>query len=667
MTHLETLRAQVADDVYDVQDLYWTDGKQHQKNVTKKIPTSIAIRAYPAWQGVYPFTRELVQNAIDHLHLLDSSGFLADTVRFTYSETFDCQYLCFHVEEEQVLTFEVENDRLRIKQAFTVPLTPDTLDDGVCDPRKINHTSAGGFGVGFKDAARSILQQDGSMVWTMYDAAGHRIKWEFARDKHPKRSGRLASGATAVSTMCVQVGASKLSSSSHNNVLIQEVHFKDIGPQFFAEALPKMSLFWSQNGLTRVRAREGLHDFLAADVPLHACLANNPRIPISRAEKGVYVRGLWVQSMSSALRNAIVFFGAQSANVSSRDRNSVNWFEIVNGVRNILVDTRDPDVAKRALAYLHINSKDTSSFLAASESFWISVFPNRAPLYSLLSFPEDVYFVKPPAKPSPKNEWARKSLGDMGASLVQVRDEAIHHGLFKITPEDVLFKAAIERHAKLTVACEDEDSPWHTMLHAISTMREREEDCIVIHDTSAPFFLHDTKNAIYIIAPDAALTKSRLRIMTLCLLKDDDSHCGKIFDALERLGAKDKDAPLTKQDFQDALRVASHDTSDDSSSECSEVSHDSIDVDDSEDPPSPSPRFYSRPSAVEMPIPVRTPPPVTGVPVAPPPSNANEAPMPPSVVDFLCKIADASKELIRSRAEESDFDDAVRRVRARTG
>lgn len=170
----------------------------------------------------------------------------------------------------------------------------------------------------------------------------------------------------------------------------------------------------------------------------------------------------------------------------------------------------------------------------------------------------------------------------------------------------VLFKAAIERHAKLTVACEDEDSPWHTMLHAISTMREREEDCIVIHDTSAPFFLHDSKNAFYIISPDSELTKGRLRIMTLCLLKNDDSHCEKFFDALERLCAKDNDTPLTKQDFQDALRVDAADShkSDDSSFECSDVSHDSNKVEDSEDPPSPNPRFYPPPSVA----------PVTGAP-----------------------------------------------------
>ena len=114
--------------------------------------------------------RELLQNPMDHLKLLDSNGVLRKDVKLR------CEQNWMKFEHETLgpllwIYSEPEENRLRICQWYTTPLDSVTLIDGVPNLEKDFKKTAGGFGKGFKDAAIAVLANNGKMEMR-FDAVG---------------------------------------------------------------------------------------------------------------------------------------------------------------------------------------------------------------------------------------------------------------------------------------------------------------------------------------------------------------------------------------------------------------------------------------------------------------------------------------------------------------
>ena len=152
------------------------------------IPTGRTIKKIPAWGGLWPPLRELMQNTIDHLNLLDHATGRRNTavsLRVDHSGTGDASVVSYYFccgEEEICVIHARGTDELIIEQFYTFPIASRALDTGVPDITKQGSNSAGGFGDGFKTAAVALHALGKSnfygMCWT-FESGGQRITWDF--------------------------------------------------------------------------------------------------------------------------------------------------------------------------------------------------------------------------------------------------------------------------------------------------------------------------------------------------------------------------------------------------------------------------------------------------------------------------------------------------------
>ena len=347
---------------------------------SETVSTARVIKAMQGWEGLWPALRELLQNTIDHLHLLGADGRLHGAVRLEHHAlAHGVHRLCFVFGDEAVCAITVRDDELTIEQANTFPIHPRALDTGVQDASKQGGHAAGGFGDGFKTAAIALLAKGGAMNW-LFEAEGRRIEWDFVGEDK-KAVGVLSADKVLkvnihVSELCSPASGA-LASAPYR--MITSVRVPGIGVEFRSSTMRRLQVFWElrEDGLLReplVGTRNPVANLLAdaCDQPLIAGSCEPAakktgkkggsggalrKAPVAsgcrgvRPEPGVYINGIWV--MKPPLAGVLLCFDAKSGiNVSSRDRNSVADEDIRSGVMRVLDTCANVALRRELLAPL---------------------------------------------------------------------------------------------------------------------------------------------------------------------------------------------------------------------------------------------------------------------------------------------------------------------------
>ena len=403
---------------YDTTDVYrkGEGDRDHQKD-TKK--TNMVIRSFAAWQGVYPILRELLQNAIDYLELVDPDGNLKEFV------TLSCSSNSIQFSERDTPLLRIEfptEDTLVIWQNFTFPLATEALGDGVEDPTKqgAHANAAGGFGVGAKDSARAILHKQGALLFTFFTET-EKITWKFVAKEQPRVSRLQAHPTLNVKTEIRTV------KRPQPFTMTQTVTLANVRNAFLTEVVPRVSIFWSRvDAPLRI-----LNDYLAPPPSLAAPFAAISGCAAAHAHPGVYVRGLFVQSFRF-LPRAVVMAGASSpVNVTSRDRNTVHEHVVVARIRGMFTATEYSPVIHEKLQYV-FDGTTNDSWLGTETAFWATVFaPDRLRvLWKHLGFAANMAFVDPVELP--RERWILDTTAAMGIAHTEVSN-AVSNTLFPRT------------------------------------------------------------------------------------------------------------------------------------------------------------------------------------------------------------------------------------------
>jgi len=329
---------------YDVVDEYWGD-RVDQPRRESTVCTHLTIRGYRAWMGTYPYLRELLQNVMDYLELIDATGFRDKEVRVRHEGGGAIHFVDARGVDLLRIGWEGD-DKMVLHQRFTFPLSTDALCDGVVDPDKQRAgCHAGGFGVGFKDAARAILHRDGRLTW-VFTTEEERITWKFVA----KAPGRRRSHLESFATLQVKTTAMKLRQPAATNeryTMTQVVEMDGVRSGFFTTVVPRMSLFWEAPSAEARRLTLG-EDSLVARPPVERAIVEAAAVhdaadPPATVEGGVYVLGIYVCELTGGPPQAVYMAGAGSrVRVQSRDRNSVAQDAVLVGIRR-MVDHAAPD------------------------------------------------------------------------------------------------------------------------------------------------------------------------------------------------------------------------------------------------------------------------------------------------------------------------------------
>mmetsp|Transcript_33108 Transcript_33108/g.50043 ORF Transcript_33108/g.50043 Transcript_33108/m.50043 type:complete len:1085 (+) Transcript_33108:339-3593(+) len=342
------------------------------------FPTGRTIKKMPGWTGHWPAIRELMQNTIDHLGLLDprtGRRHAALHLRVTTENDGDevvviHQFCC---KDEPICTIRTKRDSLVIEQLYTYPLPSRALDTGVTDETKFNSTStAGGFGDGFKTAALALHSlgenRFDSMTWT-FDARKEkrRIVWFFESDER-EAVGRFSKSRVLRVRIENTENNSTASLDDDGNkmgrayIMTQTVKAKDIGKSFLIEAVPRLQIFWDVDESTIIGTSTSGGDYIApallqppipgtdassltSMMPSPASSstrrrkkATSPLFPgndnIRQPEAGIYVRGIWVRK--PPIPDTLMCFFGSRLQVSGRDRNDVHEEELVDAVAHVI-------------------------------------------------------------------------------------------------------------------------------------------------------------------------------------------------------------------------------------------------------------------------------------------------------------------------------------------
>jgi hypothetical protein len=334
------------------------------------ISTGRTIKKLPAWKGLWPPLRELFQNTIDHLGLMDpmtgrrhaalelrviSSGASA-----TPGRGYD--FMC---GEQCICSIRaIGSDKLVIEQAYTYPLPPRALDTGVPDKSKQGANTAGGFGDGFKTAAVALLALSGStsreLTWE-FETAGQIIEWQFVGNKKDS-IGAFAACQTLDVLITRQPLQNTVGITPRDNWMKQIIYHKGIAEAFFTECVPRLQVFWSvdeSNGSVLSvpgTARGGGGDFLCDARELSP-------IPGPEGERrilpcpGVYVRGIWVRTPK--IVDCIMSYTGSALDVNSRDRNDVDEEELLTATLDLLKKASQREVLRQLVEPLRGHKSST--------------------------------------------------------------------------------------------------------------------------------------------------------------------------------------------------------------------------------------------------------------------------------------------------------------------
>lgn len=349
----------------------------------------IKIRWVEGWQGHFPIIRELLQNGFDYLELLNADGTLRDEIRFEVTEKGDLTTIDFSIQDVllfcPIFSINVSKDEISFVQAYTYPLVMDVLTAGVEDLTKKDSDTAGGYGVGFKDAARSLLDQGGEMLFDMTGGDLERVTWSFVAKKAKESVIEKIRNSDELE---VKVVARSTSHRQKWNTMTTTIKLTGIGTVFFNEVVQCVPAFWNRQDIKAHALRQAVAspgvcvgDWIADArlIRIDDGIIRVPECVLHTANAGAYVAGLFVMKQSASMMpHAVVHTGPGSTTVQSSFRNSVDNDKFVESVRRIVFDPENkekmkqllkPFVSTEDLNFALIGSK--KSFLrSASDAFW---------------------------------------------------------------------------------------------------------------------------------------------------------------------------------------------------------------------------------------------------------------------------------------------------------
>ena len=341
----DVLAAKTYDDDFDVK--YLTKETRNGPELrtqgrTFTEHTGFKIKHRDEWNDWYPQLREFLQNAFDHLCLVDAHGFRLPwvTLRVT-GRGADSYTIAFRIGTQEVLTLQVkESDTLIIKQLHTYPLPPDVLQFRASDDLKSRRTGAGGFGVGFKESIAAILNEnvrraktpkagDGTVKYEMYTES-RRISWTFKAGRM-KKATRGYGGVS-----CAGLDAKVVASAGYEqgvppakvNTLTITIQMGRVGYGLLHSVVSKCTAFFNASDPAKTIATPGGKEPCIALVAegglaLHpSIVALDATIVPAAPTTGIYARGLWVKP-EARLGEGMLFCGRGAADVTSEKRDDV--------------------------------------------------------------------------------------------------------------------------------------------------------------------------------------------------------------------------------------------------------------------------------------------------------------------------------------------------------
>ena len=211
------------------------------------IPTGRTIKKIPSWGGLWPPLRELMQNTIDHLNLLDHATGrrnAALNLRAQHSGVGESSVVSYYFRcgEEEICAIHARGtDELIIEQFYTFPIASRALDTGVPDVTKQGSNSAGGFGDGFKTAAVALHALGKTnfhgLCWT-FETGSQQITWDFLARQ------REAVGSFAACQVLEVHIANTVKQSNKENWMEQRIAAKGIATAFLTGRITKASILF---------------------------------------------------------------------------------------------------------------------------------------------------------------------------------------------------------------------------------------------------------------------------------------------------------------------------------------------------------------------------------------------------------------------------------------
>ena len=532
-----------------------------------------------AWSKTYwPVLRELLQNTMDHLHLL-KDGRLNPALHVTVTsddndrET-SIQFMC---GSEPVCTISTpSDDEVQIEQLYTFPLPSRALDTGVPDTVKRSSSShaAGGFGDGFKTAAVALLASkkdpQASLEWIFYSTTSSssktKISWIFEGSTREAVSTFAECRVLQVRIEKQSAGAGLgASSKGQDHVMHQIIKAKGIGSTFWKEAVPKMQMFWELNPQHVISTKQnGCGNFIGN--PVEHALAGGGTNRCHPAS-GVYVRGIWVRS--AKIPGTIMSFNCNYVQVSGRDRNDVFEEDLIEAVAKLFRRCANVDLLRDLLSPLRGKSKGTTADDADDSLSWLvdtgrsgAVFLNRILesekeyiLHHILQVPIGALFVsrKTTESTEPFIQWAAEFLKSRGAPIFPIEPGANKYLFEEVTVYELKAKCVHILKQDLKHADDDDlllRSSVHELLKFMSRNSYLKPKVFFSTSVRVPF-VHEGRQ---MFLPQATLNRELLvKVLNLC--QTHLGYAGGEFSSLMQALFETLKDGLTPVAFEDVKNV----------------------------------------------------------------------------------------------------------------
>jgi hypothetical protein len=569
----------------DIIEEYFTgrDGDVKEKGRTETINLNMAIRRNPAFRGPYAKLREILQNAIDQLHL-SSHGMRKSDVVIEAETDGPVTKISFVCAQQEMLKICVSENELFLYQSHTYPLEKATLQNPVEDPTKNDSSQAGGFGEGFKVAIRQWLYEKAQVSYVMTSEM-EQISWNFGAKKPPARLSAYSSRDGLI-VKCIskrRKSASRIRRTDevsknksiwlHPNTLLVHVKQEGIAKDFFEGVVPRMAIFFdlqrstiygleTSTGESLPRLYEHNGDVIAEAVALkfhpaiQACVPN--LLTQVAPMPGVYVLGLYVEECW--LPKAAYFAGGASyCKIGGRDRNHVDLDDFKPALRTLLVGVFATEVQHfdRFTSDLNRGILDAGAYSwmsAKTDGFFKEVFARHGrDLKRILGFPENCAFVNTAVNDRFLIWGVEKCNSDSPGSIVEIDEDTGKHifdRLSALSVKRTAVNSLADAESESAAACAlalvcricFEDVPMGgvgiLLKHADSldtdfTLEDGETKTIVLDSSQVT---PETIQSFYRAmreSPDRARSNRMFR--EIYNLEDGDSYTDVILEALRRL------------------------------------------------------------------------------------------------------------------------------------
>lgn len=306
----------------------------------------MAVRSNPAFKEVYPKAREFVQNSVDYTELVDEFGIRKPHISMEVRQK-QVYEVAFLAGEEEVFSIVATSaDTVELRQRFVFPLHPSTIKCGVVDESKTDSKTAGGFGIGYKDASCQIIFEGGAVSYEMKSAT-HAIEWHFLAVEERSKSPGIQSSKGLYVRVCA---ARRACAPEQANTLCVKIRLPEIAKRFMQVVMPRCGVFWSPHLLPNaplLRAQEspfvaigstrGAFRLDEAYNWIHVRTYSGEELPFP--PPGVYCRGLFVMQMTGwqKMHAGVVLCGSGSVNASGRDRNLVDPLKLLHAAAALFI------------------------------------------------------------------------------------------------------------------------------------------------------------------------------------------------------------------------------------------------------------------------------------------------------------------------------------------